>query len=391
MVRRAFMKVYLLGSLEIEVDGHKLPIDTWKSKKALRLFKYLIAQRGKRVPKDLILDTFWPDTDESRANNSLHSTVYLLRRSLGANSKPTQDSFIRTADGLYWFSSGASCWVDSEEFARLVALGDLASLQVALTLYRGDFLAEDLYEDWAIEYREHYRELFVKASLRASDLLAKERRFKEAAETCQQALKKEPYREDLHEALISYWIKAQQYDKAIAQYRLCAKIMKEEYGLEPGQAIKRLFSVMQQVKAGVRQIAATLPEQSGSASPVAEGLFLCDKVSFHSIYELERRRQKRSGAPLTILALSVEEDLSAPVYDSICSILSGCFRRGDAACQWDSRLVAVLLLGVDAASAATLTKRLAEQLNKLLHLPVTIKSETLLGTNNSSKLLSQRQ
>lgn len=42
----------------------------------------------------------------------------------------------------------------------------------ALELYRGgEFLAEDLYAEWAQEYREHYHKLYVELVLRAGRLL----------------------------------------------------------------------------------------------------------------------------------------------------------------------------------------------------------------------------
>ncbi len=77
------MHVHLLGPLHVEVDGRVLDVSTWKSKRAVTLLKYLVARAGERVPRDVLVDLLWPDSEDGyKSTHNLHTVVYYLRRTL---------------------------------------------------------------------------------------------------------------------------------------------------------------------------------------------------------------------------------------------------------------------------------------------------------------------
>jgi hypothetical protein len=70
-------------------------------------------------------------------------------------------SFLLTRRGGYALSAQSDCWIDAEEFSHLEELGRRAyrqenydeairRLQEAVALYRGEYLAEDRYEEWGL-------------------------------------------------------------------------------------------------------------------------------------------------------------------------------------------------------------------------------------------------
>lgn len=112
-------------------------------------------------------------------------------------------------------------------------------------MYRNDFCSEDLYEDWTVPFRERYRDLYFRAALHTAQLLVDvERNFSDAISLCRAALDRDPYREELHQALIGHLVKAGRYGEAALQYRACKRLLNEEFGLNPSPATRALFDAM---------------------------------------------------------------------------------------------------------------------------------------------------
>lgn len=250
------LRLYLLGPLQVEVDGRVLDVSTWKSKRAVTLLKYLVARCGQRVPRDALIDLLWPDSDGYRSTHNLHTVVYYLRRMLEPKlGRYEQPRFLRHAHGMYWLDKDAPIWCDTEEFRRLVRQAEvlrgqkpveaLALYQAALALYRDDFCPEDLYDDWTVTPREEFRELYFSATLQAAQLLADVHQdYAGAVSLCRAALAREPYREELHRAAIGHLVRSGRYGEAAHQYRTCERLLNEEFGLSPSPETRALFEAM---------------------------------------------------------------------------------------------------------------------------------------------------
>ena len=128
--------------------------------------------------------------------------------------------------------------VDLIEFSRvadlaidLVAKGDHEAagppLRHARQIYAGDFLEEDLYEEWAVEAREEARSrLFT--ILRLLARLAADRGDDEsAAQHLSQLLEREPYDEDAWLSLIAGQLRLRRHGQARRHYAAYARRMSE--------------------------------------------------------------------------------------------------------------------------------------------------------------------
>ena len=145
----------LLGPMLVTLNGRR--VDTTSSRRTRYLLAYLLLHRRSAVPRDVLMETFWPDARPAAARNSLHVALTGVRRVLG-----------RAWPGRCWCAGTAatsSCptcpiWVDVDEFERCCRDGRradrrgaderaLAAYAAADRLYGGDLLAEDPYADWA--------------------------------------------------------------------------------------------------------------------------------------------------------------------------------------------------------------------------------------------------
>ena len=177
------LRVELLGPFRLAICGQRVPMEWWKSKKALLLLKYLASRHGEKIPSDVLIDFLWPDCELEASLHNLHTTIYFIRRLLKdhAPKHMSCSDWIQFHNGLYWLDDSDQVSVDVQEFRKLCRESEdmekcnpLRSLELglqALGLYRGCFLPEDLYADWTETVRENCSAQYVEVALRTSRIL----------------------------------------------------------------------------------------------------------------------------------------------------------------------------------------------------------------------------
>lgn len=253
----ATIRIFMFKRFRIVIDRKQITSTDWRSKRALTLLKYLLTYRGCKVHKEALFELLWPDERAEVANKRLHTAVSAVRRMLrpeGSGSQPSP--FVQQSDGSYWFNTDADHWIDVDDFERLAETGKslvkshpqraLEKYKQALKLYEGEFLPEALYEDWSTQTREHLREIFLDVSLRTAQLLLDEKNDPAGAiRTARAALAVDPYREELHQALLTSLIDAGRYTEATNHYRTLTRMLHDEFGLDPSPETQVL---MQQLR-----------------------------------------------------------------------------------------------------------------------------------------------
>ena len=141
------VSVSLLGGFGAEVDGVAVPLKAWRLKKARELVKLLALAPGHRLHREQAMDVLWRDLAPAAAANNLHQAVHVARRTLDAETIELRDEVL---------SLTADVDVDRFEFAAADArrLATPAAYRVALSLYGGELLPENRYDDWAEARRE---------------------------------------------------------------------------------------------------------------------------------------------------------------------------------------------------------------------------------------------
>lgn len=357
------VRVRLLGSLRLEIDGVQVDTHAWKSKKALTLFKLLAARCGERFPKDVLIELLWPESDDvERSIHNLHTVVYYLRRELQPNLGRYEPSkLLRHAGGLHWLEKGPTVWVDVDEFRRLAWQGDrlgadngqgaLRYYRRALHLYRDDFSPEDLYEDWAATLREHLRERYVEVVMATAELIDRldgDRLY--AISICRKALQREPYREELHRMLMVHLIKAGFYPEAVTQFRECERLLYEEFGLRPSPETQAVYEQLQTKRAESQALSMSGAVAVGKSKlgDVADGSntafdqfgggpLFCNRQTYNVLHKVELRRQTRTGQPFTLLRISLDSDVAADASErKLClRVLKQSLRAGEVFC-WET-------------------------------------------------------
>lgn len=252
--RTPYFAVYCLGTFKVFLNNQI--ITGWNGQKGTAILKYLVANRERPVAKDILMDLFWPDAGAEVARRNLHQAIYALRQTL---RRPLPDlQLILFENDRYRINAEVETWLDFEEFARFVKAGQvhagagrmseaIEAFGVAEDLYRGDFLEEDLYEDWPRSQREYLRTLYLEIAAKISAYYITNRHTTPAMILCQKVLAKDHYNEQAYRGLIQCYLIQGQRQLAIREYQLCAQVLKDELGLPPSEETRELY---RQIAAG---------------------------------------------------------------------------------------------------------------------------------------------
>jgi predicted ATPase len=136
------VRVTLFGGFAAAVDGVPVPEKAWRLKKARELVKLLALAPAHRLHREQAMDVLWPERPPAAAANNLNQAVHVARRALGADAIELRDEVLFLV---------AEIDVDLLDRAASDARrsGTAAAYKAALSLYRGELLPENRYDDWA--------------------------------------------------------------------------------------------------------------------------------------------------------------------------------------------------------------------------------------------------
>jgi SARP family transcriptional regulator, regulator of embCAB operon len=243
---RPVLVARLLGRFSVCIDGGQ--VDTQSSRRTRNVLAYLLSHRHSPVPRDVLMDTFWPDVNPRAARNSLHVALSGVRQAL----RDCWDAPVlsRTFD-TYAISSGIRVWVDVEEFEkrcraarRAERIGDLevatAEYEASSQLYDGDFLADDPYSEWAAPIRDALKLSATDVQTRLVQLYAARGDHGAAVHLARWILATDPCNETVQRELISCYARTGQTNLALVQYQRCADALWEAYRVAPAAQTRAL-------------------------------------------------------------------------------------------------------------------------------------------------------
>lgn len=238
------LHIRMLGRFSVTLNERHVPVETWQRKAAVTVLKILAMHRGHLAPRDRLVEYLWPGVDEKRGRDRLKVAIHSLRQLLGCAE------LVEHADESYALRAGAVL-LDVAVFERFVTEGmrharqhrpddAIANLGDALSVYRGDYLEEDAYEEWCAEDRMRLRELYFEAAEFLAETLMEQRRHDEAGRVCLDALARESCREMFHRMRMECLLAEGREEEAEWQYRRCCEALARELGVGPLPETRRI-------------------------------------------------------------------------------------------------------------------------------------------------------
>lgn len=185
---RPSVHISTLGRFSVEVNGVEVPSRDWGSRRARQLCKRLVVARGWPVTRDELMDLLWPDDfDRRRLGARLSVQLSAVRRVLGGGVIADRQTVSLNLDEV------------STDLESFHAAGNDTEI---VTAYRGEFLPEDLYDDWAGPTRDQLRSRFVSAARRLARQEFARAAHDDAAGLARRLIAADKYDEDAHRLLV---------------------------------------------------------------------------------------------------------------------------------------------------------------------------------------------
>jgi DNA-binding SARP family transcriptional activator len=235
----------------VRVDSREGPLGgNWLQQRPGQILKYLVCERDSVVPAEKIAEALWPNSGRE-ALSSVRHYIHGLRDKLEPGRSPRGGSqFIVTVRGGYAINR-RHVRIDADVFSEAVRDGlgvfnrgetDSATelLELAMSLYRGDLLEDELYAEWAMPERDRLRAMATD-SLRALAQISLSRSdHAEAVKHLERLAEFEPYDSDVHKELLRVLLAAGRRSEAMRRYSTFRARLGREFRSEPGFALTDL-------------------------------------------------------------------------------------------------------------------------------------------------------
>jgi DNA-binding SARP family transcriptional activator len=232
-----------LGGLALEVDGQVAPGTGWPTA-SRRLLEALLCLPGGQGTADQAAGLLWPRHLARSAQNSFNVALHGLRRILEPDLRSGSESryVVREGRGYRLRLDRLDC--DVEDFEQLQNVSqplddDSAKrLQMAVELYRGDFLSTSN-EEFVRQRRDRLRRLMLEALERLGEWHANGGRDEEALSAFSRLLEMAPQREDVWARVLELHLAAGDEHRALAALHLYEESL-QAGGLEPSGLLREL-------------------------------------------------------------------------------------------------------------------------------------------------------
>ena len=186
--------------------------------------KILALVPGRRLHREQLIDTLWPELTVDEAAPRLHKAAHYARRALGH-----PDSVVLAGEMVALWPD-VDVQVDAAVFQAqaeaALAARDAAAAGSAADRYRGDLLPEDPYESWAQDVRDRLRMLYL-------DVLRLAGRWEVLTVV-------DPADERAHLELIAALARRGDRRAALRQFERLERALRAELGVAPSRAAEKL-------------------------------------------------------------------------------------------------------------------------------------------------------
>jgi ATP/maltotriose-dependent transcriptional regulator MalT len=235
------LRIQMMGSFRVWRGTYEIQGRDWQREKARQLLQLLLTYRGQWVQREQICLWLWPDSDLDAAERQFKVTLNALNAALEPFRPPRTTPFFVRRQGLaYSFAPSYGCWIDVDEFelrTTNIPQSDpdfvIRNAQVAVNLYKGDYLAESLYDPWTLEERERLLARYLATATALADRLVEKGDIQHAIQLCEQVMRRDRCFEEAYQVLIRAYARSGSRSQALRSYTRCIQALQDDLGIDP--------------------------------------------------------------------------------------------------------------------------------------------------------------
>lgn len=226
-------RITLLGGFALRVGGAAGSLDSGELPRAVQR---LVAQLGLAGPTDraVVAGRLWPEVPEQRAQASLRSALWRLRRVAPGLVVPSGGA-LRLDPGVQVDVRELLAWAerlrDPRSGAEQAVVPDPSLL--------GDLLP-GWYDDWVLLERDRLLQVRLHALEAAAERLTSVGRAGEALQAAHLAIRAEPLRESAHRTVVRAHLAEGNLAEALRSYAAFRDLLHRELGVPPTEHMARL-------------------------------------------------------------------------------------------------------------------------------------------------------
>lgn len=352
--------VSMLGEFSIQRAGKRIDDSTNRMRKVWLLLAYLIYTRKNRLTQEQLLSLIQGSSSSESEDPAgrLKALLYRVRTMLAPLGPRAGHDLILNKSGTYSWNTDIPLHLDVEEFDRLYTSAVLHSeddrlmlLMEALSLYRGDFLPKLSMEAWVMPIAAYYHQRYLEAADLALAILCQRQRWQEALALCGNALKIEPYSEELHQYQMRCQIALNDRSGAIATYESMSELLFDTFGVMPSDESRSLYREASRESNDQHTVPTETVRESLQEPGNAKGAVFCEYDFFKLLYQVQARSIIRSGDVIHIALLSVHsaDGQALPrrsldrAMENLQSLVVNSLRQGDVVTRCSASQLIVML------------------------------------------------
>jgi DNA-binding SARP family transcriptional activator len=223
------------GGFAMAVNGRVLDLSRVRprARSALRL---LAMQAGRFVHREVLIEALWSDLPPAAATRNLQVTISALRGLLEPDSGRGKAQMLVRSGDAYGITLPPGSYADTAVFTdavqrwqQLRRAGSFASevdaMRAALAAYSGELLPEEGPADWAVEARDHFRQLATRVARELATAELSQGNVAEAIRAAEQCLTLDEHDDEAWQVLLRAYARSGTPAKAVDARRRYANML----------------------------------------------------------------------------------------------------------------------------------------------------------------------
>ncbi|NLG87196.1 MAG: hypothetical protein GX489_08260, partial [Firmicutes bacterium] len=380
--------IFTLGDFDIQCQGESCLALCERSYKLMELLRYFITFHNKRLLPETIIDDLWPNNDFKDPKSVLRTQVFRLRKWIKEMQFIVNYHYgpwleLIFSNGYYLLTLGDECWLDTDMFEAAIKKADVLAkqndlqaidlYQQALALYKGQYMAGTLHNEWLFPFQNRYHRLYLQALFCLLELLNNNKAYKEIIEVYEGAVAIEPYDETLHLYFLQALLALGDVKSVLSHYNYITSLLYKELGVKPSAPLKALYRQLQKTTQDNHETDLILIEKELADEDDMGGALCCDIDYFRFLYQLEKRRSLRADKTTFLGLITIfgsKEFLTSKgnknVIRQLTPVLQSSLRKGDVFTWWNDNQILVLLTVQQKENLNIIMHRLRRRLQEVI-------------------------
>jgi DNA-binding SARP family transcriptional activator len=243
------LQIRCFGQFEVLRDG--VLVARWRRDRARRLLRHLVVQR-RPVARNAVLGLLWEDLEPTVAAPHLRVVLHALRQAIGTWQGAEKLDYVLAIGDQLCLHPRAPVWIDTDVFLDHIEAAEAferedhrepaaEAYSRAEALYRGDFLIDDLHDQWIVLRREELKDRYQVVLSRLADHCVELGDLMGCITHCHKLLSQDLCREDAYQRLMYCHAALGHRSRAMHWYRMCENALTSELRIGPGERTRQLY------------------------------------------------------------------------------------------------------------------------------------------------------